>query len=140
MGTVSRDCLDRSSPTFYQKIMKLLVVLTIISYVRAEADAQLAVALPRYAAPAPLPGYGVPVPRFGAPLIYSPNPTYKKTPKDFKKLIQTYSGLKDARGGCQPWQEQAIIDFFENNISIGCVNAFIDSVLEDNNCLSDYEY
>ena len=74
--------------------------MTIITYVRAEAeaDAQLAVALPRYAAAAPLPGYGMPLPRFGAPLIYSPNPTYKKTPKDFKKLIQTYSGLKDARG------------------------------------------
>merc|ERR1712107_617623 len=116
--------------SLYWRIMKLLVVLTVITYVRAEAeaDAQLAVALSRYATVAPLPGYGVPLPRFGAPLIYSPNPTYKKTPKDFKKLIQTYSGLKDARGGCQPWQEQAIIDFFENNISIGCVNAFIDSV------------
>ena len=76
------------------------MVLTVITYVRAEAeaDAQLAVALSRYATAAPLPGYGVPLPRFGAPLIYSPNPTYKKTPKDFKKLIQTYSGLKDARG------------------------------------------
>ena len=73
------------------------MVLTVITYVRAEAeaDAQLAVALSRYATAAPLPGYGVPLPRFGAPLIYSPNPTYKKTPKDFKNLIQTYSGLKD---------------------------------------------
>ena len=69
--------------------------MTVLTYARAEADAQLPIALPGYAA-APLPGYG-------APLIYTPNPTSKKTPVDFKKMIKTYSALKDARGNlCAP--------------------------------------
>ena len=69
--------------------------MTVLTYASADADAQLPIALPGYAA-APLPGYG-------APLIYTPNPTSKKTPVDFKKMIKTYSALKDARGNlCAP--------------------------------------
>ena len=26
-------------------------------------------------------------------------------------------------GQCQDWQKQAIVEFFENNLSIGCVKA-----------------
>ena len=28
-------------------------------------------------------------------------------------------------GQCQDWQKQAIVEFFENNLSIGCVKAII---------------
>ena len=85
------EIIKAISSEFHQVVL----TMTVLTYARAEADAQLPIALPGYAA-APLPGYG-------APLIYTPNPTSKKTPVDFKKMIKTYSALKDARGNlCAP--------------------------------------
>ena len=68
-------------------------------------------------------------------------------------------------GQCQDWQKQAIVEFFENNLSIGCVKAiistfydhwqflinlftyysrcvqaFMQEILYENGCDQDYEY
>merc|ERR1712038_1035068 len=62
---------------------------------------------------------------------YTPNTTFKKTPEDLTKLIKAYTDLSpetkkfiSERSQCQDWQKQAIVEFFENNLSIGCVKAF----------------
>merc|ERR1712038_518944 len=61
-------------------------------------------------------------------IYYTPNTTFKKTPEDLTKLIKAYTDLSpetkkfiSERSQCQDWQKQAIVEFFENNLSIGCV-------------------
>merc|ERR1712038_791989 len=65
-------------------------------------------------------------------IYYTPNTTFKKTPEDLTKLIKAYTDLSpetkkfiSERSQCQDWQKQAIVEFFENNLSIGCVKAII---------------
>merc|ERR1712038_865713 len=65
-------------------------------------------------------------------VYYTPNTTFKKTPEDLTKLIKAYTDLSpdtkkfiSERSQCQDWQKQAIVEFFENNLSIGCVKAFM---------------
>merc|ERR1712014_282991 len=77
-------------------------------------------------------------------VYYTPNTTFKKTPEDLKKLIKAYTDLSpetkkfiSERSQCQDWQKQAIVEFFENNLSIGCVKAFMQEILYENGC-DDY--
>merc|ERR1719229_298594 len=78
-------------------------------------------------------------------IYYTPNTTFKKTPEDLTKLIKAYSDLSpdtkkfiSERSQCQDWQKQAIVEFFENNLSIGCVKAFMQEILYENGCTEDY--
>merc|ERR1712113_673840 len=80
-------------------------------------------------------------------VYYTPNTTFKKTPEDLTKLIKAYSNLSpetkkfiSERSQCQDWQKQAIVEFFENNLSIGCVKAFMQEILYENGCDQDYDY
>merc|ERR1711953_1236036 len=64
-------------------------------------------------------------------VYYTPNTNIKKTPEDLTKLIKAYSDLSpdtkkfiSKRSQCQDWQKQAIVEFFENNLSIGCVKDY----------------
>merc|ERR1712038_1218243 len=57
-------------------------------------------------------------------VYYTPNTTFKKTPEDLTKLIKAYTDLSpdtkkfiSERSQCQDWQKQAIVEFFENNLS-----------------------
>merc|ERR1712038_1805585 len=57
-------------------------------------------------------------------VYYTPNTVFKKTPEDLTKLIKAYSDLSpetkkfiSERSQCQDWQKQAIVEFFENNLS-----------------------
>jgi len=77
-------------------------------------------------------------------VYYTPNTNIKKTPEDLTKLIKAYSDLSpdtkkfiSERSQCQDWQKQAIVEFFENNLSIGCVKAFMQEILYENGC-DDY--
>merc|ERR1712038_952067 len=77
-------------------------------------------------------------------VYYTPNTTFKKTPEDLTKLIKAYTDLSpdtkkfiSERSQCQDWQKQAIVEFFENNLSIGCVKAFMQEILYENGC-DDY--
>merc|ERR1712117_361786 len=77
-------------------------------------------------------------------VYYTPNTTFKKSPEDLTKLIKAYSDLSpetkkfiSERSQCQDWQKQAIVEFFENNLSIGCVKAFMQEILYENGC-DDY--
>jgi len=79
-------------------------------------------------------------------IYYTPNTTFKKTPEDLTKLIKAYTDLSpetkkfiSERSQCQDWQKQAIVEFFENNLSIGCVKAFMQEILLENGCTEDYE-
>jgi len=78
-------------------------------------------------------------------IYYTPNTTFKKTPEDLTKLIKAYTDLSpetqkfiSERSQCQDWQKQAIVEFFENNLSIGCVKAFMQEILLENGCTQDY--
>jgi len=78
-------------------------------------------------------------------IYYTPNTTFKKTPEDLTKLIKAYTDLSpetkkfiSERSQCQDWQKQAIVEFFENNLSIGCVKAFMQEILLENGCTEDY--
>merc|ERR1712014_154838 len=78
-------------------------------------------------------------------VYYTPNTTFKKTPEDLTKLIKAYSDLSpdtqkfiSERSQCQDWQKQAIVEFFENNLSIGCVKAFMQEILYENGCDQEY--
>jgi len=78
-------------------------------------------------------------------VYYTPNTTFKKTPEDLTKLIKAYTDLSpetkkfiSERSQCQDWQKQAIVEFFENNLSIGCVKAFMQEILLENGCTEDY--
>merc|ERR1712165_497568 len=80
-------------------------------------------------------------------IYYTPNTTFKKTPEDLTKLIKAYSDLSpetkkfiSERSQCQDWQKQAIVEFFENNLSIGCVKAFMQEILYENGCDQDYDH
>merc|ERR1712038_1447229 len=80
-------------------------------------------------------------------VYYTSNTTFKKTPEDLTKLIKAYSDLSpdtkkfiSERSQCQEWQKQAIAEFFENNLSIGCVKAFMQEILYENGCDQDYGY
>merc|ERR1712113_453018 len=80
-------------------------------------------------------------------VYYTPNTTFKKTPEDLTKLIKAYTDLSpdtkkfiSERSQCQDWQKQAIVEFFENNLSIGCVKAFMQEILYENGCDQDYGY
>merc|ERR1712038_992905 len=80
-------------------------------------------------------------------VYYTPNTTFKKTPEDLTKLIKAYTDLSpetkkfiSERSQCQDWQKQAIVEFFENNLSIGCVKAFMQEILYENGCDQDYDY
>merc|ERR1712014_410095 len=80
-------------------------------------------------------------------IYYTPNTTFKKTPEDLTKLIKAYTDLSpetkkfiSERSQCQDWQKQAIVEFFENNLSIGCVKAFMQEILYENGCDQDYDY
>merc|ERR1712099_85925 len=77
-------------------------------------------------------------------VYYTPNTTFKKTPEDLTKLIKAYTDLSpetkkfiSERSQCQDWQKQAIVEFFENNLSIGCVKAFMQEILLENGCTED---
>jgi len=77
-------------------------------------------------------------------VYYTPYTTFKKTPEDLTKLIKAYTDLSpdtkkfiSERSQCQDWQKQAIVEFFENNLSIGCVKAFMQEILYENGC-DDY--
>merc|ERR1712165_690862 len=184
----------------------LLLLLSIFTYVSAEADAQVPISVPGvqyYHLPTPAvdtpivtPALRSPIvtqalntpiitPALGAPPIvlpagqdgvalrsqflqpaslggrvyytpntytpntvyYTPNTTFKKTPEDLTKLIKAYSDLSpdtkkfiSERSQCQDWQKQAIVEFFENNLSIGCVKAFMQEILYENGCDQDYDY
>merc|ERR1712038_411734 len=57
-------------------------------------------------------------------VYYTPNNNFKKTPEDLTKLIKAYTDLSpdtkkfiSERSQCQDWQKQAIVEFFENNLS-----------------------
>merc|ERR1711953_512903 len=88
----------------------------------------------------------------GGRVYYTPNTVYytpniKKTPEDLTKLIKAYSDLSpdtkkfiSKRSQCQDWQKQAIVEFFENNLSIGCVKAFMQEILYENGCDQDYDH
>merc|ERR1712038_1745614 len=83
----------------------------------------------------------------GGRVYYTPNTNIKKTPEDLTKLIKAYSDLSpdtkkfiSERSQCQDWQKQAIVEFFENNLSIGCVKAFMQEILYENGCDQDYDY
>merc|ERR1712038_196474 len=78
-------------------------------------------------------------------VYYTPNTSFKKTPEDLTKLIKAYTDLSpetkkfiSERSQCQDWQKQAIVEFFENNLSIGCVKAFMQEILYENGCDQDY--
>merc|ERR1712038_443923 len=78
-------------------------------------------------------------------VYYTPNTNIKKTPEDLTKLIKAYSDLSpdtkkfiSERSQCQDWQKQAIVELFENNLSIGCVKAFMQEILYENGCTEDY--
>merc|ERR1712038_813165 len=78
-------------------------------------------------------------------VYYTPNNNFKKTPEDLTKLIKAYTDLSpdtkkfiSERSQCQDWQKQAIVEFFENNLSIGCVKAFMQEILYENGCTEDY--
>merc|ERR1712029_17359 len=80
-------------------------------------------------------------------VYYTPNTTFKKTPEELTKLIKAYTDLSpetkkfiSERSQCQDWQKQAIVEFFENNLSIGCVKAFMQEILLENGCTEDYDY
>merc|ERR1712038_1304739 len=80
-------------------------------------------------------------------IYYTPNTTFKKTPEDLTKLIKAYSDLSpdtkkfiSERSQCQDWQKQAIVEFFENNLSLGCVKAFMQEILYENGCDQDYDH
>merc|ERR1712038_323425 len=80
-------------------------------------------------------------------VYYTPNTSFKKTPEDLTKLIKAYTDLSpetkkfiSERSQCQDWQKQAIVEFFENNLSIGCVKAFMQEILLENGCTEDYDY
>merc|ERR1712029_682368 len=80
-------------------------------------------------------------------IYYTPNTNFKKTPEDLTKLIKAYTDLSpdtkkfiSERSQCQDWQKQAIVEFFENNLSIGCVKAFMQEILYENGCDQDYDY
>merc|ERR1712014_298173 len=80
-------------------------------------------------------------------IYYTPNTAFKKTPEDLTKLIKAYTDLSpetkkfiSERSQCQDWQKQAIVEFFENNLSIGCVKAFMQEILYENGCDQDYDY
>merc|ERR1712165_458478 len=80
-------------------------------------------------------------------VYYTPNTTFKKTPEDLTKLIKAYTDLSpdtkkfiSERSQCQDWQKQAIVEFFENNLSIGCVKAFMQEILYENGCDQDYDH
>merc|ERR1712173_502064 len=80
-------------------------------------------------------------------VYYTPNTAFKKTPEDLTKLIKAYTDLSpdtkkfiSERSQCQDWQKQAIVEFFENNLSIGCVKAFMQEILYENGCDQDYDY
>merc|ERR1712018_1036185 len=80
-------------------------------------------------------------------VYYTPNTNFKKTPEDLTKLIKAYTDLSpdtkkfiSERSQCQDWQKQAIVEFFENNLSIGCVKAFMQEILYENGCDQDYDY
>merc|ERR1712165_306547 len=80
-------------------------------------------------------------------VYYTPNNNFKKTPEDLTKLIKAYTDLSpdtkkfiSERSQCQDWQKQAIVEFFENNLSIGCVKAFMQEILYENGCDQDYDY
>jgi len=80
-------------------------------------------------------------------VYYTPNTTFKKTPEDLTKLIKAYSDLSpdtkkfiSERSQCQDWQKQAIVEFFENNLSIGCVKAFMQEILYENGCDEGYDH
>jgi len=80
-------------------------------------------------------------------IYYTPNTTFKKTPEDLTKLIKAYTDLSpetkkfiSERSQCQDWQKQAIVEFFENNLSIGCVKAFMQEILYENGCDQDYDH
>merc|ERR1712165_518329 len=89
-------------------------------------------------------------PALGGRVYYTPNPNtpntnFKKTPEDLTKLIKAYTDLSpetqkfiSERSQCQDWQKQAIVEFFENNLSIGCVKAFMQEILFENGCDQDY--
>merc|ERR1712018_528194 len=77
-------------------------------------------------------------------VYYTPNTTFKKTPEELTKLIKSYTDLSpetkkfiSERSQCKDWQKQAIVEFFENNLSIGCVKAFMQEILYENGC-DDY--
>merc|ERR1712113_1212609 len=80
----------------------------------------------------------------GNTVYYTPNTNFKKTPEDLTKLIKAYTDLspdtKGPRSQCQDWQKQAIVEFFENNLSIGCVKAFMQEILYENGCDQDYDH
>merc|ERR1712223_216015 len=174
----------------------LLLLLSIFTYVSADADAQVPISVPGFPTPAsdtPIvtPALRSPIvtqalntpiitPALGAPPIvlpagqdgvalrsqflqpaslggrvyytpntvyYTPNTNIKKTPEDLTKLIKAYSDLSpdtkkfiSERSQCQDWQKQAIVEFFENNLSIGCVKAFMQEILYENGCDQDYDY
>jgi len=97
--------------------------------------------------PAPLGGglYYTHSPYTPNTVYYTPNTTFKKTPEDLTKLIKAYTDLSpdtkkfiSERSQCQDWQKQAIVEFFENNLSIGCVKAFMQEILLENGCTEDY--
>merc|ERR1712038_1953339 len=78
-------------------------------------------------------------------VYYTPNTTFKKSPEDLTRLIKAYTDLSpetkkfiSERSQCQDWQKQAIVEFFENNLSIGCVKAFMQEILLENGCTEDY--
>merc|ERR1711953_1249541 len=80
-------------------------------------------------------------------VYYTPNNNFKKTPEDLTKLIKAYTDLSpdtkkfiSERSQCQDWQKQAIVEFFENNLSIGCVKAFMQEILYENGCDQDYDH
>jgi len=91
--------------------------------------------------------YYTPNPYTPNTIYYTPNTTFKKTPEDLTKLIKAYTDLSpdtkkfiSERSQCQDWQKQAIVEFFENNLSIGCVKAFMQEILYENGCDQDYDY
>merc|ERR1711899_694775 len=78
-------------------------------------------------------------------IYYTPNTNFKKTPEDLTKLIKAYTDLSpetkkfiSERSQGQDWHKQAIVEFFENNLSIGCVKAFMQEILLENGCTEDY--
>merc|ERR1712038_660040 len=80
-------------------------------------------------------------------IYYTPNTTFKKTPEDLTKLIKAYTDLSpdtkkfiSERSQCQDWQKQAIVGFFENNLSIGCVKAFMQEILLENECTQEKRF
>jgi len=91
--------------------------------------------------------YYTPNPYTPNTIYYTPNTTFKKTPEDLTKLIKAYTDLSpetqkfiSERSQCQDWQKQAIVEFFENNLSIGCVKAFMQEILLENGCTQEKRF